>query len=229
MRKNARKKPWSATRSSEGVREEKTSWPGSVGLRCCQPKRSGKRCGDSEELDRDLPRRYRSRIASKPLLPAETRMRALCTGEDHVGGRWRSGGGRRQTHFETLVSHKLDTGTSVLSAAPISPEQGSRTDRERMQHYTDLTWLRGRAAVPLTLLAQRTRATTVNAGSIHHTQASISFSALFMCDQLLVCWTTQRPIRLEHKILAREATRFPGQAHLGRSIARSRGLLRLKR
>jgi hypothetical protein len=41
-----------------------------------------------------------------------------------------------------------------------------------------------------------------------------------MRDQLLISGATQRPIGLENKVLAREATSFPGQAYLRGSIAR---------
>src|SRR5579884_1755574 len=95
-----------------------------------------------------------------------------------------------------------------------------------MQQHTDLARLCRRTAIPLTLLAQRTGTTTVNAGTIHHTQAAIGFSALLMRAQLLIGGATQCPIWLERKVLAREATRFPGQAHLRESIARGRGCVR---
>jgi hypothetical protein len=89
-----------------------------------------------------------------------------------------------------------------------------------MQQHADLTRLLGGAALPLALLAQPTGATTADAGSIDHAQASVSFSALFMRDQLLRSGATQRAIGLEGKVLAREAARFPGQAHLRGSITR---------
>ena len=82
--------------------------------------------------------------------------------------------------------------------------------------------LRGCATLPLTLFAQWSGTTTADTGSIHDAQASIGFSALFMRDQLLVSGATQRPICLERKVLAREATSFPGQAHMRGSVARRR-------
>src|SRR2546430_190903 len=54
-----------------------------------------------------------------------------------------------------------------------------------MQQHTDLARLCRRTAIPLTLLAQRTGTTTVNAGAIHHAQAAIGFSTVFMREQLL--------------------------------------------
>jgi len=75
-----------------------------------------------------------------------------------------------------------------------------------MQQHADLARLCCGVAIPLALLAQRTGTTTANAGSIHHAQAPIGFSALFMRDQLLGSLATQRPIGLESKVLSREAT-----------------------
>ena len=68
-----------------------------------------------------------------------------------------------------------------------------------MQQPTSLARLCRRTAIPLTLLAQRTGTTTVNAGAIHHAQAAIGFSAVFMREQLLGSLATQRPIGLESK------------------------------
>jgi hypothetical protein len=81
-----------------------------------------------------------------------------------------------------LVPDKLHTGAPVLSAAPISPEQRCWTNDERMEQHADLARLFGGAALPLALLAERAGTTTANAGSIHHPQTPIGFSALLMRD-----------------------------------------------
>ena len=125
-------------------------------------------------------------------------------------------------YLDTLMAQQLYTHTSVVPTAPVSPEQGRRTDDERMQEHADLARLRISAAIPLALLAQRTGTTPADAGSIHDAQASIGFSALLMRDQLLGSRAPQRPIGLESKVLAREATSFPGGPHLRRSIAGGR-------
>lgn len=98
----------------------------------------------------------------------------------------------------------------MLPSAPITPLQRGWIDNERMQEYAHLAWLRGLAAIPLTLLAQRARAATANAGSIHDAQASIGFSTPLLGDQRAPCWTAERPIGLERKVLPREAASFPG-------------------
>ena len=53
----------------------------------------------------------------------------------------------------------------------------------------------------------------MNASSIHHTQASIGFSALLMCEQFLVSWAPKRSIGLERKVSSGEARRFEGGGH----------------
>ncbi len=124
------------------------------------------------------------------------------------------------------MSHEPHAGPSMLSAAGGVPEQGSRTHLQRMRQDTDLARFRGGAAIPLALLTQRTGAATANAGGIHHTQAAIGFPAPLLDNKLLPCGTAPRPIRLERKVLTREAVRFPGQAHLRGSIARGRSRVR---
>jgi hypothetical protein len=163
-----------------------------AGLGCRQPKRSSKSCRDPEELDRDLTSGWRTRIASQPLLPRETRVRPLRAGQDHIRGGWRSGSGRRQAHLDTLVSHELHAGMPMFFPAPISPEERGRTNLERMQQHAHLTRLCRRSAIPLTLLPQRAGTTTANAGTIHHAQTAIGFSAVFMRKQFLVSGNLDR-------------------------------------
>lgn len=93
-----------------------------------QPERGSKAFWDAKQLDQDLGSCWKPRIASKPLLPGEARVRSLRAGQDHARYGWRSGGGRWLNHLDTLVSHELHAGASVFSPAPILPEQRSRTD-----------------------------------------------------------------------------------------------------
>jgi hypothetical protein len=85
----------------------------------CQPERGGKAFWDAEQLDRDLASRWIPRIAREAFCPRKARVRTLRAGKDHLPLRWRSDGGRRQAHFDALVSHELPTGAPVLSAAPV--------------------------------------------------------------------------------------------------------------
>ena len=118
-----------------------------------QTEQDGKAFWDAEQSDRHLTRCGDLRVASEPLCPREARMGTLRAGQDHFRAAKRNCGGRRQAHLDALVSHELDTGTPVLSAAPISPEQRCGTHPERMQQHADLARLRGRAALPLALFA----------------------------------------------------------------------------
>lgn len=117
-------------------------------------------------------------------------------------------------HVYPLRAQELDAGTSIAPATPIVPEKRGRADHERVKQHTDLARFFGGAALPLTLLTQRARAATADAGYIHHPQTSIGFWASLMDRERLPCRATQRPIRLQGKISTREATRFPGQSHL---------------
>jgi hypothetical protein len=108
-------------------------------------------------------------------------------------------------HLDALMAHEPHTGAPVFSAAPISPQERGETHLERMEQHADLAWLCGRAVIPLTLFAQRTRAATVNAGRIDDAQAAIGFSTLLLGTKLLVCWTAECPAWLESEIVAREA------------------------
>jgi hypothetical protein len=131
-------------------------------------------------------------------------MSALSTGERRGNDSPRSIS-RLHLDFHPLVVKQLDASTPMNPSTPVTPEDWSRTDRHWVQQNTHLARLCCRAAIPLALLAQRTGTTTADAGSIHDTQSSIGFSALFMRDQLLGSLATQRPIGLESKVLAREA------------------------
>ena len=97
----------------------------------------------------------------------------------------------------------------MSSPAPISPEERGRTNLERMQQHAHLARLCCLPAIPLTLLAQRTGATTANAGRIHHAQTAINFLTVFLDTKRLPGWTAQRPIGLEWKIGPGEAASFP--------------------
>src|SRR5712692_11176222 len=103
-------------------------------------------------------------------------MCALCPGKGRRFDCHEDRGGRLDFYLDTLMAHQLDARPSVEPTAPVAPEHRLRPDDERMQQHADLARFGGRAPIPLTLLAQRTGATTANAGCIHHAQATIGGS-----------------------------------------------------
>ena len=152
-------------------------------------------------------------------------MGTLGTGKGHGFASRASGGGRPDLHLDALLAQELYARTSVVPTAPVTPEQGCRTDDERMQEHAHLARLRSSAAIPLTLVAQGTGTTTANAGRVDHAQASIGFLAPFVNHKGLMGRTAQRAIGLEGEVLPREAARFPGCGNRGLAIARGGGLL----
>src|SRR6266536_1019320 len=126
-------------------------------------------------------------------------------------------------HVYPLMAQELDAGTSIPPAAPVPPQQRSRSDREGMQKHTHLTRLGCHFALPLALLAQRARAATADAGGVHDAQASIGFPAPFVRRQLLPGGTAQCAIGLEGKVATREAIGFPGRSDFRWSISLCRG------
>src|SRR5260370_26102619 len=87
------------------------------------------------------------------------------------------------------------------------------------QHAHLPRFLRG-APPPLALVAQRAGATTADAGCIHHTAASIGFSALLVRHKRLMSRTTHCPRPLAAQSPPGEATTFPGPRNCRLAIAR---------
>lgn len=99
----------------------------------------------------------------------------------------------------------------MLSMTPISPEQRLFTNDERMQEHTHLARLCGGVPIPLALFTQQTGAAAADAGSVHDAQATISFLASFMGEQVVASRTPERAIGLKRKVVSGEASRFPGR------------------
>jgi hypothetical protein len=112
---------------------------------------------------------------------------------------------------------------------PIAPQERSRAYSQGMEQDTHLARLCCRAATPLARLSQRTGTTTADAGSVHDTQSSIGFSALFMRDQLLISRAAHSPIWLENKVFTRVAPGFPCAPDDGWSVPLWRSLPCLRR
>src|SRR5712692_9556033 len=91
--------------------------------------------GDTEQFDRDLTCRGRTSITSQPLCPRKPIMGPLHAGKGNRLSGEAGRGGRGNLDFDTLMTHQLDARTSVVPTAPVTPEQGCRTDDERMQQH----------------------------------------------------------------------------------------------
>jgi hypothetical protein len=183
--------------------------PNSARLGHWQTERGGKVVGDAEQADRHLTGCWDTRIAGEALCPREARVRPLRARQDDLGNARQSDGRRRQAHLNALMAQQMHADAPVDSATPIPPEQWRRPHAERMQQHTDLTRLGRRTTIPLTLPTKRAGTATVDARSIHHTQASIGFSAVLMRNQVLLCRAPKRSIGPQRKVLAREATCLP--------------------
>jgi hypothetical protein len=132
-----------------------------------------------EEGERDAFSRRVSSIASQPLLPGQAVMRSLGPRDRQRGRSNRWGEGRFHLDLQALAM-QAQAGVSLVPSVPVSPEDGIRTHRKRMEQDAHLAWFGCRAPAPLALLPQRTRATLANAGGINHPQTAINCSAAFM-------------------------------------------------
>ena len=180
--------------------------------------RGGKAECRAEESDRYPARCWGSRVASQPLLKAETIMRTLRTGKGRRRESWAGRTPGLHLHLHLRLPEQLLARTSMVPTTPVSPKQGRRPNDEGRQEHTHPTRLGGGFAMPLTLLAQKTGTATADAGRIHDAQASVSLGAPLLRNKRLTSRTAQRSIRLEGKVSTREAALFPGQGHGCRSI-----------
>src|SRR5258708_20480625 len=96
-------------------------------------------------------------------------MGALGAGERGRRDVWSAGGWAHaplHLNLDTLGTNEADTGTSMLSSAPVLPEKRLPSDSERMQQDAHLARLRGCATLPLTLFPQRPRTSTADTPSL---------------------------------------------------------------
>lgn len=125
-----------------------------------------------------------------------------------------------------VLAVQTQTGPPLMSSAPVSLEQRSRSHVQGMKQDAHLAWFGCGASTPLALLAQRTRTATANTRSIDHAQAPIGFSTVFVRQECAPSRATQAPIRLEGKVGSGETASIPGGRGGRRSIPRGgrRGL-----
>ncbi len=187
-----------------------------------QSERGGHRFWDTEQRERDPASRRNSCIASEPKRPVEAVMCALRTGQ---GCRDRICAGREPLlllDVHALITKQLDARPSVMPTTPVIPEERLISNHEWMQQHAHLARLFGGAPIPLALLTQLTGTTTANAGGVHQPQAPLSLLPPLLERERAACGAAQGSIRLERKILAREATCFPGRGSGGWAISRGR-------
>lgn len=207
------------------LRRERSAYKSQgTGLACPQAEEASKQVWYAEELDTDWPLGWRTYIARQPLSPREPKVGPLRPGKDRRCGVALAGWSWRLPDLNMLITHQLHTGSPMLPAAPVMPEERRPCDREGMQQDTDLARFCGGSAIPLALVAQRTRTTSAQAGSIDHAQAAIGFSAVFMREQLLMSRTEHRAIGLKRKVLPRVPPSFPSTSNNGSPIALCRRL-----
>jgi hypothetical protein len=135
-------------------------------------------------------------ISCQPLMPREAVMRTL---RPRKGGRreiWLVLVGRTWLDVHPLVAQELYEGAAILSATPVSPQQGSRASLEWMHQHDDPTRLFRVPPVPLILLTQSTGTTISNPGGVEHPQGAVGFAALFGWVQRLASRAAQGAISL---------------------------------
>src|SRR5258708_25270334 len=148
-------------------------------------------------------------------------MRPLGPRDGRRGRSNSSGEDRFHLNLQALAV-QTQTGPSVVPSAPVSPEQRSRSHRQRMEQDAHLARFGRWAPTPLTLLPQQTRTAVANARPIDDPQTAIAFSTVLMRDQDVACWASQGPIGLERKVGSCEAASFPGRRGGGWCIPRGR-------
>jgi hypothetical protein len=153
---------------------------------------------DAEQSDRHPSRSLGTCIASQSQCPGEPRMDTLCAGKGCRLDSQACRSGRSDLDLDATFHAEAgyrrvggldDSSPSLWSGASPTTSGWSRT-------LTRAPACAFRSPDHSPLLAQRAGAATANAGGIHDPQASISFSAVFVRNQLLVSQAPKRPIEL---------------------------------
>src|SRR5215469_14695441 len=123
-----------------------------------------------------------------------------------------------------VLAMQTQASVPLVPSRPVSPEERSRSDRQGMKQDAHLARLGRGPPVPLALIAQGTRTTIANAGSVDYPQTAIALPTPLLRDQHVACRTLQGSIWLERKVGPGEAASFPGGRGGGWSIPRGRSL-----
>ena len=168
-------------------------------------------------------------------------MRALCTGEDLLGGAraawWREWSETFQA--DRLATHHLQPGSPDAAPWPVTPENRSRRKwcagwrrcwREirvrrgkRPQDRTDPSWLDGGATL-LTLCPPWAGTTMTNACGIQNPQRPIALRAPLLGIEWVIGRTAQRSVGLKSKRGTRETMRKRGPCPLWWAVRDRRGM-----
>jgi len=167
-------------------------------------------------------------------------MRALCSGEDLLGGRifpsWREWSGAFQG--ECLATDHFQPSSPDVAPWPVTPEHRSRRwwcarwiGRQRGSRVRKGKWLQDRThpsrfergPALLTLRPQRAGATMTDARGIQEPQGAIAFETSFLEIKRMVGRTPQRSIGLRRKGRTRKPMRKRGTSPLWRTICDWRG------
>lgn len=95
-------------------------------------------------------------------------MRPLLAGQGRSLGEWVQCVARLYLDLHALAAYQVQTGATLPPTAPVAPEDGGSGHQQGMQEHTHLAGLGSSLTLPLTLRAQRTGATTADAGPIDH-------------------------------------------------------------
>ncbi len=157
-----------------------------------QAERGGKGIWYPKELDRDLWSSFCTSIACQTLLPGETVVGSLGTGDQSDRRRLSWWSCFRESDLDALVMQEFHHCSPMKTPLPVSPENGMRSGRERLgsngflccvewpEHRTDATWFLGSRSIALTLFTPRARTTMTDTGSVDHAHTAISFRAAFL-------------------------------------------------
>ena len=166
----------------------------------------------------------RASVASQALLPAETPMSALGSGDHRHSGRlgllFRCWGGHRHHHL--LGAHHFQPGAPDVATWPVSPKHWATTGgrrwcenrcrgknlggRDRPEHGADPSWL-FRVPVFQARGAEVTGAAIPDASGIHHTRGAIALGSSFLRIERMMGGAEQLAIRLERKSRSWKTTR----------------------
>jgi hypothetical protein len=116
-------------------------------------------------------------IASQPLLPGQAGVGTLRTGKDNrlfFGAKLRR---RRGLYVHTLTAQQFSTGSPLLSARPVPPEQCLGASLAGMEQHAHLAGFARLVTVPLTLLTQGTGTTICDPGGVDDAQTASWFFA----------------------------------------------------